>query len=138
MKFFGLRRLFFLAAAKVSACRLLPVLPSHLRRKYRCRWSRGTLCCYKQHDRPLYLSTFTNANANVFIEFSNNGGLADSTVGFSQSSLLLDFIRLLSRRTQPTRQRRSFLLPANPPFSATPEMLSLPLPWPRPLASQRT
>jgi len=31
---------------------------------------------------PLYNNTFTNANANIYIEFSNNSGLADSTTGF--------------------------------------------------------
>jgi hypothetical protein len=41
------------------------------------------LCNYLNNTiAPLYNSTFTNANANIYIEFSNNNGLADSTTGF--------------------------------------------------------
>ena len=83
MKYFGLRSSLFLAAAMVSA---VPAFAGGI--TFTCDPSIVAdgptgLCNYLNTTiAGLYNSTFTNANANVYIEFANNGGLADSTSGF--------------------------------------------------------
>jgi PEP-CTERM motif len=55
----------------------------------------------------LYNNTFSNANANIYIEFSNNGGLADSTTGFFNLVTYSTFRSAL--RSESTDPAKSFV-----------------------------
>jgi hypothetical protein len=83
MKYFSLRSSLFVAVAMVSAA---PAFAGSV--TFTCDASiaadgpPGLCAAINSTLDPIYNSTFGNANANIYIEFTNNNGLADSTTGF--------------------------------------------------------